>query len=89
MSCSKENLEPGTQTNESGGQVRMLQKKKIDVILGTSTGCYKCPFEDTFKILGRAMNRQRKTCGAGDERLTSANKTFWKDILLNKSKDVP
>ena len=36
-------------------------EEKIDMNLGTSSGCYTFPFEDTFKILGCAMNRQGKT----------------------------
>ena len=35
------------------------------------------------------MNRQAKTCDAVEERLQSANKAFWKDIMIYKSKDVP
>ena len=59
------------------------------MILGTSKGNYKLPFEDTFKILGCAMSRQGKTCDAVEERMQSANKAFSKDILIYKSKDVP
>ena len=64
-------------------------EEKIDMILGTSTGCCKFPFEDEFKILGCALNRQGKTCDAVEERMQSANKVFWKDIVIYKSKDVP
>ena len=35
------------------------------------------------------MNRQGKTCEAVEERMQSANKAFWKDIMTYKSKDVP
>ena len=35
-------------------------EEKSDMILGISTGCYKFPFEDKFKILGCAVNRQGK-----------------------------
>ena len=66
----------------------MIQKKN-DMIFGTSTGCYKFPFQDKFKILGCAMNRQGKTYDAVEERMQSANKAFWKDILFCISKDVP
>ena len=59
------------------------------MILGTSEGCYKLTFEDEFKILGCVMNRQGKTCEAVEERMQSANKAFWKDIMTFKSKDVP
>ena len=57
--------------------------------LGTSSGCYTFPFEDTFKILGCAMNRQGKTHDAIEERMQWANKAFGKDILIYTSKDVP
>ena len=45
--------------------------------------------EEKFKILGCAMNRQGKSLDAVDERLQSANKGFWRDILVYKSNDVP
>ena len=35
------------------------------------------------------MNRQGKTCDAVEERMQSANKAFWKGIMIHKSKDVP
>ena len=41
--------------------------EKDDMILGTSKGCYKFPFEDEFRILGCVMNRQGKTCDAVEE----------------------
>ena len=47
------------------------------------------PFEDKFKILGCVMNRQGKTLDASEERMQSANDTFWRDILVYKSGDVP
>ena len=59
------------------------------MILGTSKGCYKFPFEDEFRISGCAMNRQGKKCDALEERMQSANKAFWKDIMIYRSKDVP
>ena len=46
------------------------------MILGTSKGCYKFPFEDEFRILGCVMNRQGKTCDAVEERMRSASKAF-------------
>ena len=57
--------------------------------MGTSKGCYKFPFEDELKILGCMMNRQRKRCDAVGERIQSANKAFWKDIKIYRSKDIP
>ena len=35
------------------------------------------------------MNRHGKTCDAVEERMQSANKAFWKDIVIYKSKYVP
>ena len=64
-------------------------EEKSDMILGTSMGCYKFSFEDTFKILERTMNRQGKTCDAEEERMQSGNKEFWKDSVIYKRKDVP
>ena len=64
-------------------------EEKEEKILGTSTGCYKLPFEDEFRILGCVINLQGKTCDAVEERMQSANKAFWKDIMTYKSKDVP
>ena len=64
-------------------------EEMIDMILGTTSGCYKFPFEDEFKILGCAMKRQGKSHDAIEERMQSANKAFRKDFLKNKSKDVP
>ena len=46
-------------------------------------------FEEKFRILGYAMIRQGKSDDAIEERMQSANKAFWKDILISKSKDVP
>ena len=59
------------------------------MILGTSTGCYKFPFEDDFRIFGCMMNRQGKTCDTVEERMQSANKALCKDIKIYESKDVP
>ena len=59
------------------------------MILGTSKGCYKFPFEDEFRILGCMMKRQGKTCDAVEERMQAATKAFWKDIKIFKSKYVP
>ena len=64
-------------------------EEKEEMILGTWTGCFKFPFEDEFRILGCKMNRQGKTCDAVKERMQSANRAFWKDIKIHKSKDVP
>ena len=72
-----------------GGQARMASEDTNDMLLGTWKGCYKFPCEDEFRILACAMNRQGRTCGAVEERMQSAKKAFWKDIMIYKSKDVP
>ena len=64
-------------------------EEKIDMNLGTESGCCTFPFEDTFKILGCAMSRQGKAHDAIEERMQSTIKAFWKDILIYKSKGVP
>ena len=40
-------------------------------------------------ILGCLISRPGKTCDAVEERIQLANKAFWKDIMIFKSKDVP
>ena len=64
-------------------------EEKEDMTLDTSKGCYKFHFEDEFRILGCVRNRQGRTCDAVEERMQSANKAFWKDIMIYKSKDLP
>ena len=63
-------------------------EEKVDMILGTTAGCHKFPLRRKFKILGCAVNWQGKSQEAIEERMQSANKAFWKDILIFKSKDV-
>ena len=70
-----------TRTNDS--------EEKSDMNLGTTSGFHTFSFEDTFKMLSCALCRQGKTNDAVEERMQSANKTFWKDILIYKSKDIP
>ena len=96
MSHSKEHLEQMVKTLiEEAGKVDLEPKpaslwwtstyaseEKSDMILGTIKKNYnKFLFEDEFRILGCAMNRQGKTCNAVEERMQSANKALWKDIL--------
>ena len=63
-------------------------EERIDMTIYTTTGCHTFPFEDKFKILGYAMNRQGKSHDAIEERMQSVNKAFWKDILIYRSKDI-
>ena len=69
--------------------ITFASEEKDDMIPSTSKGCYKFSFEDEFRILGCVMNRQGKTCDAVEERMQSANKAFWEDIMIYKSEDVP
>ena len=46
-------------------------------------------FEEKFQILGCTMNRQGKTHDAIEERMQFANRAYWKDFLVYKSKDIP
>ena len=57
-------------------------EEKVDIFWGTTAGCHKFPFEEKFKVLGCAMNRQGKWHDAIEERMQSANKAFWMDILI-------
>ena len=57
-------------------------EEKVDMIMGTTVGCHKFLFEEKFKILSCAVNRQGKTIEAIEERLQSATKAFWKDNLI-------
>ena len=80
MSHSKEHLEQMLKDLlEEAGKVDLEPKPaslwwtstyasedKSDMILGTSQGCWKISFEDEFRILGCAMNRQGKTCDAAE-----------------------
>ena len=63
-------------------------EERFDMTIYTTSGCHKFPFEEKFKILGYAMSWQGKSHGAIEERMQSANKALWKDILLYRSKDV-
>ena len=56
--------------------------------LGTTSGWYNFPFEERFKILGCAMNRQGKSNDAIEERMQTADQAFRKDMLICKRKDV-
>ena len=64
-------------------------EERCDFSTCTTSGCHKFPFEERFKILGYALNRRGKTHDAIEERMSSANKAFCKDILIYESKDVP
>ena len=103
MSDSKENLEQMLRDlTEEASRWDLVPKpaslrwtstsdalERVDMILRTTAGCHKLSFKEMFKTLGYAMNRQGKSHDAIEERMQTANKAFWKDILMYKSKDVP
>ena len=72
-----------------GGQARMRKKKGLKCLIATTQLMYKFPCEEKIEILGCGMNRQGKTLDAIEERMQSANKAKWRDILVYRSKDVP
>ena len=67
----------------------VTQKKKVNMNLCTASGCYKFACEEKFEILGYAMDLQVTSHDAIEERMQSAKKAFWNDILTYKSKDFP
>ena len=65
------------------------EEERSEVLVATTGLMYKFPYEEKFKILGCGMNRQGTTLDAIEERMQSANKANWRDILVYRSKDVP
>ena len=65
------------------------EEERSEVLVVTNGLMYRFLFEEKLKILGCAMNRQGKSLDAIEERMQSANKTFWRDILIHRRKDVP
>ena len=51
-------------------------EERINMTIYTTTGCHKFTFEEKFKILVYAMNRQGKSHDAIEERMQSATKAF-------------
>ena len=74
----------GSQASESSTRE---PEERSDISIDTER--HRFTFEEQFKILGCAMNRQGKTHDAIEERMQSANKAYWKDVMIYKSKDVP
>ena len=58
------------------------------MLVATNGLMYKFPFEEKFKIVRCAMNKQGKSLDAIEERMQSANEAFWKDILIYR-RNVP
>ena len=65
------------------------EEERSEVLVATTGLMYKFPYEEKIEILGCAMNRQGTTLDAIEERMQSANKANWRDILVYRSKDVP
>ena len=65
------------------------EEERSEVPVATTGLMYNFPCEEKFKILGCAMNSQGTTLDAIEERMQSANKANWRDILVYRSKDVP
>ena len=65
------------------------EEERSEVLIATNGLMYRFPLYEKFKILGCAMNRQGKSLDVIEERKQSANKVFWRDILVWRSKDVP
>ena len=59
-----------------------LEDKSSDLSIDTKSGCHRFPFEEKFKILGCAMNRQGKSHEVIEEIVQSANKPWWKDVKI-------
>ena len=64
-------------------------EEKCDLSIDTTSVCHSFSIEEKFKILGCAVNRQGKAHDAIEERMRSANKAFWIDFLMYKTKDIP
>ena len=72
-----------------GGISASDSEDKLDLSMGTKTRSRRFPVEEKFKILGFTMNRQGKTHECLEERMQSANKAWWRDGKIYRSKDVP
>ena len=60
------------------------EEERSEVLIATNGLMYRFLLKEKFKILGCAMNRQGKSLDAIEERMQSANKVFWWDILVCK-----
>ena len=65
------------------GQVRMTPRRSIK----TETRRHRIPFEEHFTILGFSLIRQGKTQHCLEERMQNANKAWWRDVKIYRSKD--
>ena len=67
----------------------MVAEEQADLSIDAKSGRQRHLFLEKFKILGRSMNRQGKAHEGVEERMQSANKAWWKDVKIYRSKDVP
>ena len=79
---------PGTQTGKSMVDKYVWFRRTKWHEFGRHIRMLHFSFCRKFKVLGCAMNRQKKTYDAVEELMQSANKNFWEDIFIYKSKDV-
>ena len=65
-------------------------EEKVNMILVTTSGCYKFPCEEHVQDLGlrHESAREHRTTQL-KKGCNPLPKLFWKDILMYKSKDVP
>ena len=73
---------------EEAAKWDMAPEEEFDLSINTKSACHRFSFEEKIKILGYALNRQEKALDAIEEIMQVANKVFWKNILIFKSKDV-
>ena len=64
-------------------------EEKTDLSIDTKSGRHGFLFEEKNQDPRMYMNRQRKAHEGIEERMQSANKAWWKDVKLDRSKDVP
>ena len=60
-----------------------------DIEIRTRTGLHNLPFEKKFKILRHTSNQAGRTRDSSEQRIHSANKAWWRDAMIYRSKDVP
>ena len=56
---------------------------------GQRTGEYKILFKKHFKILVYTFNQAGRTLDCIEERMQNADKSWWSDVKIYRSKDVP
>ena len=64
-------------------------EEKKDFMIDTKTGHHRILFEEHFQILGFSSNRAGRTQDCLEEQMQNANKAWWRDVKVYRSKDVP